>query len=230
MAKIWENINGKCYCYGHLMSNAGCHGANCRTCCYNLSPGMISDGHSPMLAEITGFNIGSDYISSGYKRMTVTGNPGAIFSLKSTRTRNANATIPTVDCEVDVLTDVTISNSGTYVFNYNFPATKTIDKYDLKIVPGNHTRLGEHIPKTTPTYSIDQYPNPTITLTSASSTLSGVSQTGDDVTLTGKVSFIPVRAGDDNNNADLNVGIIGTRILSGTMTNPFAGKMSDLQA
>jgi len=36
MAKVWENINGKCYCYGHLMSNPGCHGANCRTCCYSL--------------------------------------------------------------------------------------------------------------------------------------------------------------------------------------------------
>jgi|6_EtaG_2_1085325.scaffolds.fasta_scaffold85514_3 hypothetical protein len=34
--KVWENVNGKCYCYGVLMSNPGCHGANCRTCCYGL--------------------------------------------------------------------------------------------------------------------------------------------------------------------------------------------------
>ena len=34
--KVWENIDGKCYCHGTLMGNAGCHGANCRTCCYNL--------------------------------------------------------------------------------------------------------------------------------------------------------------------------------------------------
>ena len=34
----------------------------------------------------------------------------------------------------------------------------------------------------------------------------------------------------DNNNADLNVGIIGTKILSGVMSHQFAGKMSDLQA
>ncbi len=43
MAKLWELIDGKCYCNGNLMSQSGCHGANCRTCCYNLSPGMISN-------------------------------------------------------------------------------------------------------------------------------------------------------------------------------------------
>ena len=41
--KVWQNIDGKCYCYGTLMSNPGCHGANCRTCCYNLGKSAFGD-------------------------------------------------------------------------------------------------------------------------------------------------------------------------------------------
>ena len=44
--KIWENVDGKCYCHGHLMTNPGCHGANCRTCCYSLGKGAFSDPYS----------------------------------------------------------------------------------------------------------------------------------------------------------------------------------------
>ena len=203
MAKIWENRNGKCYCYGHLMGDSGCHGANCRTCCYNL--GMVSNDNWSTRAEISMFNVSTpgntplqygtdikdDYISSGFKRITITGNPGAIFSLKSTKTSSTNTTTPTTECEVDVLTDVSMPNNGTFVFNYNFSPSTTINKYDFQLLPGHLTTLGEFIPKTTPTYSINQYPDPVITLTSAASTLSSVTETGADATLTGKIRSTP---------------------------------------
>jgi len=45
--KIWQNINGKCHCHGRLMTNSGCHGANCRTCCYNLGKSDIGSPYTP---------------------------------------------------------------------------------------------------------------------------------------------------------------------------------------
>ena len=138
-----------------------------------------------------GTDIKDDYVTSGFKRITITGNPGAIFSLKSTRTVDANTTTPTTECEVDVLTDISMPNNGTFIFKYNLQPSTTINKYDLQLFPGHLTVLGESIPKTTPTYSLNQYPDPVITLTSAASTLSGVSETGADATLTGKIRSTP---------------------------------------
>jgi hypothetical protein len=48
MSKIWENINGKCHCFGRLTSNRGCDGGNCRRCCYNMAEEALND-LSPML-------------------------------------------------------------------------------------------------------------------------------------------------------------------------------------
>ena len=138
-----------------------------------------------------GTSIKDDYMTSGPRRIRVTGSPGAIFSLKSTRVTNTNTTTPTTDCYTYILTDTPIPPSGSYIFNYNIPPSTSINRYDIQLMPGHATVLGELVPKTVPTYSINQYPNPVITLTSASSTLASVTESGSDVTFTGRIEYRP---------------------------------------
>ena len=136
-----------------------------------------------------GTNIKDDYMTSGPRRIKITGSPGAMFSLKSTRTTDINTTTPTTECHTYILTDTIIPPNGFYVFDYNIQPSTSINKYDIEIIPGISTTLGELVLKAGRIYSIEQYPNPVITLTSASSTLSGVTETGADTTLTGRVKY-----------------------------------------
>ena len=138
-----------------------------------------------------GTSVKDDCITSGFRRMKIVGNPGAIFSLKSTRITNVNTTSPTTECSVNLLVDALIPSSGVYVFNYNFIPSTTINRYDIQITPGANTVLGELVPSGTPTYSVNQYPPPVITLTSASSTLSGVTESGAYKTYKGEIRHAP---------------------------------------
>ena len=145
-----------------------------------------------------GTSIIDDCITSGIKRIRIVGNSGAVFSLKRTRVLNVNTNKPTVECTQDLLTNVAIPPSGVYIFNYSISHSTTTNRHDIQITPGHGTVLGERIPSSTPTYSINQYPTPIITLTSASSSLDSVTESGSDKTYIGKIRNTPDSASGHN--------------------------------
>ena len=75
-----------------------------------------------------GTNIKDDYMTSGPRRIKITGSPGAMFSLKSTRTTDINTTTPTTECHTYILTDTIIPPNGFYVFDYNIQPSTSINK------------------------------------------------------------------------------------------------------
>lgn len=169
MAKVWENRNGKCYCYGRLMSNPGCHGANCRTCCYNL--GKVSESgyslpnltlaeyntipkeeqafiekpledHRKVINSLSVNRINTFLDPNGENRkITITGDVGSVFTL----------TIKdSYDCSIldEELDNISIPQRGMYILNQEFPKLKhkvTSESYDIVITPSADVKLSESI-------------------------------------------------------------------------------------
>ena len=200
MTKIWENRNGKCYCYGRLMSNPGCHGSpysNCRTCCYNL--GLVSNGINPApiidgvpMKIIQKFNLNVNNISSNGERrsFSITGDKGAVFTLivQNSAAEYYNFSTNSFQAAKTTLKRSILNNE--YKDSISFPAISSDDQYNINLFAANekntvHTRYQEvrfkdgslDINSSIGSNSsllqkiIYQYDSPTITLTAAARTI-----------------------------------------------------------
>ena len=202
MAKVWENINGKCYCYGRLVSNRGCDGANCRTCCYNLgkfgkttSKLTLADYNilpkevqvyvekplEPHVKVISSLNINKTSFlnpSGDNRKVTVTGDIGSVFTL--TIKDSSGCSILENDLE-NVKMD-----KHTFSFGQEFPVIKsglTSETYTITLTP-SATTVWE---KSSIPEKLYQYPKPTVTITKLTSqTGPALGLSGSDVTKTGE--------------------------------------------
>ena len=105
----------------------------------------------------------------------VVGNPGARFHLN----------IKDIDDnEVLSIYNEQISASGEYLFSIYLPGSSTVNKYKININPGDGSRLGTFFPKTDPMWVIHQAPDPTVTFTKETGTISGATYSGSDKTIT----------------------------------------------
>ena len=201
MAKVWENINGKCYCYGRLASDRGCDGANCRKCCYNLR----NSGSLSTQLTLADYNTLPEYISSNVekplephtrvisslslddtrllnpsgdnRKVTVKGDVGAVFTLTIEDSSGCSILESTLEnVEMD---------KRTFSFNQNFPAIKTgltSETYNITLTPSATTIWGSTVPE-----KLYQYPKPTVTVTKTTSqTGPALGLSGSDVTKTGE--------------------------------------------
>jgi hypothetical protein len=218
MAKVWENINGRCYCYGHLAPDRGCDGANCRDCCYNLGKSGTTTGELTLAQyiEANGPSIlGAEKpLPDGAKKIkdiaiekngvyldpngedrviTIIGDTGATFSLTIKDSSGCNIL-------KEKLENVKISNNK-FSFTQKFPAIKngvTSETYSFDITGAAETVIPDVFRENEGNYFVQlyQYPNPTITVTKATTQTfdSGktISISGSNITKTEKAGSRPV--------------------------------------
>ena len=131
---------------------------------------------SPYGDYLIGGNQTGNIPSEGaYITSYVLGSPGAKFYLE----------IKDIDDDIVFsLSNVIIPANGQYRFNVNFPSSKDTNEYKINLRAGDKSRRSLSLPTIEPHYTIFQRKNPTITFTKSSSDISGISISGDDVTLT----------------------------------------------
>ena len=133
---------------------------------------LSSDPNNPLIDGVKEGNIPSE----GLSVLTyVIGNPGARFYLDI---------VDIDDDPIFSLSNVQIQASGRYTFNIPFPRSSITNKYKINLRPGDGTRINTSLPTTDPMYTIHQLTNPTLTFTKATGTGTGVTYSGDNVTLT----------------------------------------------
>ena len=133
---------------------------------------IFSTGNKSLIEEAIEGNIPGSGVSA---TAHVIGSPGGKFYLNITDID---------DDEVFDLSNVTIPVGGKYIVQIYFPPSNVVNKYKINLRAGDGTRITGGLPTTDPMWVINQYANPTITFSKTTGTASGVTYTGDDVTLT----------------------------------------------